>query len=237
MRAAAVRRALFAANAEGRRPAGALLALAAIVAIGGCNTARILAPPPPLRASSAATFAVDVEFAEPLSKASAEDPSHYALVPVAPGPAAAIASATLVDTLDGRVVQLLIPDWLATNPDGTDWTLTTQGVMSVWGRSTGTRSVTFRTGLSYAAPLKSFFDARCSSCHGAAVADGSYRTDSYAGLGGNGTDATADLIPGDATCLLVRKCKPHNSMFNLAELTYFDFEMLRNWVTNYNARP
>ena len=211
--------------------------LAACLALAGCNTARVLAPPPPLRAASAATFALDVEFAEPLSKSSAEDPSHYTLTPVAGGPAAAVTTATLVDTLNGRVVQLLVPDWLSNDPDGTDWTVTSNGVLTVYGRSTGTRSTTFRAGLSYAAPLKELFDARCNSCHGPARADGSYRTDSYTGLLGNGVDATPNLIPGDPTCLIVRKCRPRNSMFNLGELTYFEYELLLNWVTNFNARP
>ena len=213
------------------------VAACVLVVIAGCNAARILAPPPPLRAASAATFALDVEFAEPLSKGSAEDVSHYLLVPLAGGPPAAISTATLVDTLNGRVVQLLVPDWLSSDPDGTDWTVTTSGVLGVDGRSTGTRSVTFRAGLSYAQPLSALFDARCTECHGGSRVEGNYRTDSRAALLGDGTDGVPDLIAGDPGCLLVRKCKPHNSMFNLAGLTYFDFELIRNWVVSYNARP
>ncbi|MEO5618152.1 MAG: hypothetical protein ABIS67_10305 [Candidatus Eisenbacteria bacterium] len=220
-----------------RLAAAALVVVAALAALAGCNTARLLAPPPPLRAASAATFAIDVEFAEPLAKGSAEDASRYTLTPVGPGSPVAISTATLVDTLNGRVVQLLVPDWLSSDPDGTEWVVTTRGVLTVWGKSTGTRSVTFRAGLSYATPLKALYDARCSACHGPSRADGSYRTDSYPELLGNGTDGTANLIPGDVTCLLVRKCKPHNSMFNLAGLSYFDYEMIRNWVASYNARP
>ena len=221
----------------GTVPALTAAMFAALLTLAGCHTARVLAPPPPLRAASAATYALDVEFAEPLSKASAEDPAHYTLDPAAGGAAAAVGTATLVDTLYGRVVQLLVPDWLGSDPDGTDWTVTTSGVLTYDGHSTGTRSVTFRAGLSYAAPLQAMFDGRCTSCHGPTRADGSYRTDSRSGLLGNGVDATPDLIAGDPNCLLVKKCKPHNSMFNLAELTYFDYELIRNWVTNYNARP
>ena len=217
--------------------AAVLAATAGVTAIAGCHTARLLAPPPPLRAASAAAYAVDLEFDEPLAKSIAEDPSHYTLTPMAGGTPPAIASATLVDTLEGRVVQLVVPDWLTNAPDGTDWEVTSNGVSSVWGKPTGTRRATFRAGLSYAAPLKALFDERCTSCHGATRADGAYRTDSRAGLLGAGTDSIPDLIPSDPACLLVRKCKPHNSMFNLGNLSYFDFELIRNWVTTYNARP
>lgn len=218
------------------RPLALAAAAAVVAALAGCDTARVLAPPPPLRAASAAQYALDVEFDQALDRASAEDAGRYTLTPAAGGAPAAIASATLVDTLNGRVVQLLVPDWLGADPDGTDWEIATDGVRTVWGKSTGSRRASFRAGLSYAAPMKAFFDARCGSCHGAARADGSYRTDSWAGLLGGGTDATANVIATDPTCLTVRKCKPHNSMFNAADLTYFDFELIRNWVTNYNAR-
>ena len=223
---------------KGRTAAVVVLAAAfGLAAIAGCHTARSLVPPPPLRAASAATYAVDVEFDEPLAKSVAEDPSHYTLTPLAGGAPPVIASATLVDTLYGRVVQLLVPAWLTSDPDGTDWEVTSNGVLTAWGKTTGTRQATFRAGLSYTAPLKTLFDERCSSCHGATRADGSYRTDSYAGLLGGGKDGVPDLIPGDPTCLLVRRCKPHGSMFNLAGLSYFDFELINNWVTTYNARP
>ncbi len=204
--------------------------------VTGCHTARILGPPPPLRAASASSYAVDVEFAEPLDRASAEDPSHYALVAVSGGAAAVIQSATLVDTLYGRVVQLLIPDWLTTNPDTTEFDLTTSGVIALDGRSTGSRTVRFATGLSYRAPVRALLGAHCSSCHGASRADGSYRTDSEAELVGGGRNATPNLIAGDPNSLLLVKCRPGNSMFNRGNLSFLDFEILLNWVVSYSAR-
>lgn len=203
----------------------------------GCHAARVLAPPPPLRAASAAPYAVDVEFAEPIEQASAEDPARYTLVP-ASGPATpvSIASATMVDTLYRRTVQLLIPDWLSIDTDTTEFVLTTSGVLAIDGRSTGTRMLRFRTGLSYRAPMRALFDAKCSACHGAAQAAGAYRTDSHTALFGNGTDGIPDVIAGNPQCLTVRKCKPRNSMFNAADLTYLDFEMILNWVASYGAR-
>lgn len=232
------------AAGDGRRPPPflraaslVLLLTASLGSMAGCHTARVVAPPPPLRAASAAQFSLDLEFDEPLDRASAEDVSHYRLTPAAGGATAAISSATLVDTLNGRVVQLLVPDWFSVNPDGTDWTIQAQGVLSIWGKSTGTRSVTFRAGLAYSVPMQAFFNDRCSSCHGASRTEGSYRTDTYAGLLGGGTNSTPNVIAADPTCLTVRKCKPHNSMFNAADLTYFDYELIANWVTNFNARP
>lgn len=43
----------------------------------------------------------------------------------------------------------------------------------------------------------------CNGCHGAAPARGAYRTDSYAGLLGTGSDGLANVIPGDTTSRLV----------------------------------
>lgn len=221
-----------------RRGLAVVLVLAtAAMAAAGCHTARMLAPPPPLRAASAAGYAVDVEFAEPLTRASAEDVTRYTIVPVAP-PATpvVIQSATLVDTLYGRVVQLIVPDWLSTNPDTAEFDLTTTGVLDAYDHSTGTRRVRFRTGLSYRAPIRALLDDRCVSCHGPSQASGSYRVDSYDALFGGGANATPNLIAGDASCRLVVKCKPGNSMFNLGGLTFFDYELLRNWVVSYSAR-
>ena len=222
--------------------AAARAALAAFagysLAASGCHAARVMAPPPPLRAASAASYAVDVEFAEPLDRASAADPSRFEIRLAGDTLPSVITTATLVDTLYGRVVQLVIPDWLGRDADTTDAEVTTRGVRTADGRSTGIRTLRFRTGLSYRAPLRSaLFDARCSGCHGSASAGGGYRTDSYAGLLGGGADATPDLIAGDPNCLLVRKCKPRASMFELGGLSDLDYEMLKNWVESYQARP
>ena len=208
-------------------------------AVLGCHAARVLAPPPPLRAASAALYGVDIEFAEPLDRTSAQDASHYVLHPAAnPSAVASIASATLIDTLYGRVVQLLVPAWFGdSSMDRVDMVIETHGVRELGGRSTGDRSLTFRTGLGYAVPMGALFDARCSACHGPSTTAGSYRTDSYAALLGNGSSPPANVIPGDPASLLVVKSKPRNSMFNAARLSYLDYEMIRNWVEVYAARP
>ena len=139
-----------------RMAAAVLIAalLAAAMPASGCHTARVLAPPPALRAASVAAFAVDVEFGEPVDKTSAEDPAHYSLYPAGnPGALAAIASATLVDTVFSRTVQLIIPGWLGASPDSADYEITSSGVQAADGSPTGSRRAAFRTGLNYSRPL------------------------------------------------------------------------------------
>ncbi len=215
---------------------GALLLASAGVC--GCHTAKLLVPPPPLRGASAATFAIDIEFAEPLYRPSAQDPARYLVYPTGNAAApATVVQATLIDTLFGRVVQLLVSDpVLGPLPDSADYTVQTSGVLTVEGKSTGVRSIDIHTGLNYDAPLRDLFARHCDSCHGPALAAGSYRTDSYLGLFGAGISAIPNVIPGNPNCLLVVKTKPQNSMFRLGGLSYFDFELIRNWVVSYQAR-
>ena len=208
----------------------------AVALLAGCHAARVIAPPPPLRAASASDFAVDVEFAEPLDRASAENPSHYRVSPLGdPGATVAIYSATLVDTTFGRVVQLLLSG--GPLPDTSEFEVKTSGVLALDGHSSGERRVTFRTGLSYRFPLRELFASHCDRCHGAARSEGSYRTDGYAALKGGGTDPTPNLVAGDPNCLLLRRSRPLKSMFDLGGMSYLDFEVLLNWVASYGARP
>lgn len=216
-----------------RRSAAAFLVAATLGA--GCHAARTLAPPPPLRAASASAFAVDVEFDASLDRSSAEDVAHFELWPAAsPGTTVPLGSAVLIDTTLGRVVQLLVSGGPLS--DTTDYVVTAHGVLDLQGRSTGDRTIAFRSGLSYRAPMQAWFDERCSTCHGASRQGGTYRTDSYAGLFGNGSDGTPNLIAGDPNCLLVRRCRPERSMWDAGRLSYLDYEMLLNWVSSYGAR-
>lgn len=218
-----------------RRAAVSAAALVLLLA-AGCDTAKVMAPPPPLEAASASDFAVDLQFASPLDRASAEDPSRYAVYPLGtPGAAVAVFRATLVDTLYGRVVQLL----LSGGPlaDSVVYSVEARGVDDYGGRSLGKLSAEFRAGLSYREQLSGLLAAHCNSCHGEARADGMYRTDSYSALFGSGTHSSPDLVPSDPGCLLVVKTKPRNSMFRDGGLTFLDAEILRNWVVSYGARP
>ena len=217
-----------------------ILPMAAITATFlGCNTAAVLAPLPPLRAASASNLAIDVEFAEPLDKTSAQDASHYLVYPSGgSGSPASVQQAALIDTLSGRVVRLFLQDPVqGFLPDSTDYTIQTSAVITLAGKSTGSRSVVIRTGLNYDTPMQNLFALHCNSCHGPARADGTYRTDSYSALFGPGTSPTANVIAGDPNCLLVVKTKPSNSMFRLGNLTFLDSDIVRNWVVSYQARP
>ena len=86
-----------------------ILPMAAITAAFlGCNTAAVLAPLPPLRAASASNLAIDVEFAEPLDKTSAQDASHYLVYPTGgSGSPASVQQAALIDTLYDNAVKLM----------------------------------------------------------------------------------------------------------------------------------
>ena len=144
----------------------------------------------------------------------------------------------LIDTVSLRVVQLLVPAWFGDSTTDNRLTVVeSHGVRDWFGKSTGDRSVQFRTGLSYADPMKVLFDARCSSCHDAANASGTYRTDSYPALFGPGISSPiANVIAGNPKCLLVVKCKPGNSMYRDGNLGYLDFQNVLNWVVEYQAR-
>jgi len=217
-----------------------LLPIAGIAAsFLGCNTAKVLAPPPPLRAASASNLAIDVEFAEPLDKNSAQEASHYLVYPTTrSGAPATVRQAALIDSLYGRVVRLYLQDPAqGFLPDSTDYTIQTSAVITLAGKPTGTRSVVMRTGLNYGTPMQDLLTIHCNSCHGPGRADGGYRTDSYNALFGPGTSPTPNVIAGDPNCLLVVKTKPSNSMFLLGGLTFLDSEVIHNWVVTYQARP
>ena len=203
--------------------------------LSACQGPARFAPPPDLRAASVSAFGIDVEFALPLDRSSAETSAHFAVHPAArPDSSLAIHSVSLVDSVYGRTVLILVPDGLT---DAADYVVTASGVRTLDGESTGDLQASFRAGLAYQAPLRQLFASRCDACHGATRADGNYRTDSYAGLLGAGTNATANLIPGNPRCQLVVKTKPQNSMFDLGRLTWLDYDVIYGWVVNYQARP
>lgn len=222
-----------------RRP-GLLLACAiltgALELVGGCHAARVLAPPPILRAASASDFAVDVEFAEPLDRASAQSVARYRVYPFNhPEAAISLYSATLIDTASGRVVQLLLSGGPLS--DSSLYTVRADNVRSLAGGLTGDRNAVFTAGLGYARDIAPLMATHCNSCHGALRADGQYRTDSYAALFGAGSDgARANIIAGDPSSLCIKRSKPFNSMYTLGAMSYLDFEILYNWIVSYGAR-
>ncbi|MEP7027137.1 MAG: hypothetical protein ABI960_00950 [Candidatus Eisenbacteria bacterium] len=221
-----------------KRTAALLALVLAGASMGSCHAARVFAPAPAVRVSSAALYALNVEFAQSLDRASAQDVAHFTIRSAGGGAVAAISSAALIDTLYGRVVQLVIPAWFGDSAaDRADFVVQTRGLVDAYGRAIPDADTFVRTGLAYGEGMSALFDTHCTSCHGASAPAGSYRTDSLAGLRGSGLDATPNLIIGDPNSLVVRKCKPGNSMFTAGNLTDLDFESIRDWIVDYRARP
>ncbi len=74
----------------------------------------------------------------------------------------------------------------------------------------------------------------CNGCHTGTAPPGNYLTDSYAGLFGNGSDSTPNMIAGDADSLFVQKIAGnHHTVLTL----YPGFDTVaRDWVVNNNAQ-
>ena len=213
------------------------LAACSAAVLPGCHAARVLAPPPAFRAASASDFAVDVEFAEPLDRTSAEIASHYRVYPVGhPETPVAILSATVIDTVAGRVVQLR----LSGGPlvDGDSYQVSADAVRPFYGGAPMARTTTFHAGLGYASDIRALMAVHCDRCHNAALPGGRYRTDSYAALKGMGSDGNkANLIESDPASLIVKRSRPLRTMYDLGAMSYLDFEILYSWIVNYAARP
>ena len=90
--------------------------------------------------------------------------------------------------------------------------------------------------ITYDAVMKELFDASCIGCHAGGGAPNGYHLDSYAGVLGNGGDATANAIAGDTTCLLVTKVKSRTHFaWNTAEDQY-KINYLIRWVREDSLR-
>ena len=94
-----------------------LVTAAGMLLSPGCHLAPALAPVPMLRVASASDYVIHVEFDHSLDRAVAEDVTHYAVALAAsPATEVEILSATVIDTLTGRTVELVLPAGL---PDST----------------------------------------------------------------------------------------------------------------------
>lgn len=196
--------------------------------------------PEPITVQSASSFAVEVAFDRPLAPASASDVAHYVLVQPTGGRVSP-ARAMLADSLFGQTVLLFFP--LGTLEDSTKYSLTASGIQDAWGRPLWAADSTteqFETGLWYSRPIRALLARKCNPCHNGARAGGNYRTDSYAALFGDGSDANSNprpnLVPGDARSLIVIRTSPRHSMFNVAHLSYAESQLFINWVVTFQAR-
>ena len=95
-------------------------------------------------------------------------------------------------------------------------------------------------GVRYQRDVAPFLAARCSNCHGAVAPGGGYRTDSRGALYAFGSDSldmdrSPNLIPGNDRCQLAVKTSHAGREFRRANLTFFDAEMIRQWILNGDA--
>jgi Planctomycete cytochrome C len=73
----------------------------------------------------------------------------------------------------------------------------------------------------------------CMVCHSTAVKMGSYSIQTYAEAKMGGSDATPNIIPGDANSTLNQEIRPtHNGK----TLTAAEFQKLQDWIVIWGAR-
>ncbi len=96
-----------------------------------------------------------------------------------------------------------------------------------------TPSFTSPETLSYTADMKPMFDASCITCHGSTSPSGNYSLATYAGVLGNGSDATPNAIPGDANSLIITKIQSGHSSW-ASDAT--KLELLIQWVVEDSLR-
>lgn len=96
-----------------------------------------------------------------------------------------------------------------------------------------TPSFTSPETLSYTTDMKPLFDASCLTCHGSASPSGNYSLATYAGVLGNGSDATPNAIPGDANSLIITKIQSGHSSW-AGDATKQD--LLIQWVVEDSLR-
>ena len=79
---------------------------------------------------------------------------------------------------------------------------------------------------SYNTDIKAVLDANCaSSCHSSGVKLGNYDLSTYAGVLGNGSDATPNAIPGDSNSFLIVQLKLGHQSQDAATIA-----MIFQWV-------
>ena len=102
-------------------------------------------------------------------------------------------------------------------------------------------TLTVQAGLLYEREMVPFFAMHCNSCHGSGGVSGNYRTDSHDALFEFGSDEadfdrSPNLIPGNDRCQLAVKTGYHGREFRRAGLSFFEAELVRQWILNGDAR-
>jgi hypothetical protein len=102
-------------------------------------------------------------------------------------------------------------------------------------------TITVRAGVLYDREMVPFFAMHCNSCHGSGNASGNYRTDTHDALFEFGSDEadfdrSPNLIPGNDRCQLAVKTGYHGREFRRAGLSFFEVELVRQWILNGDAK-
>lgn len=90
----------------------------------------------------------------------------------------------------------------------------------------------------YVTDIKPLLDASCAvgGCHGGSSPQAGYDLSTYAGVLGNGSDATPNAIAGDANSLIITKVSAmtHFAWFNVSDQDKID--KLIQWVVEDSLR-
>ena len=203
--------------------------------LAGCREPTEVDPATEIVAASLDSTHVDVAFRESLDSWTMTRPDNYRIrYAGASGAAIAVRSVVMADSVRGRAVRIETEPV----PDAVAILIEVRDIRLLAGTRVGTKEVTVElvTGLSYLKDIAPLFASHCNSCHSGATPGGSYNTDSYFALFGSGTAPPADLIPGDPRCLLITKCLPRGAMFWTGKLETIQGDIVKDWVTTYQAR-
>ena len=215
-----------------------LLGLLGLFGLGltlSCQEPTEIDPAAEVHAVSADSTHIDVGFPESLDPASMARASNYAVW--SPGDSVrsfGVLGVSIADSVRGRSVRLETEPV----PDGMGLLVRVNKIQLLTGPTLGDEPITVDlvSGLSYGKDIAPLFHAHCNSCHSGATPAASYATDSYFALFGSGSAPPGNLIPGDSTSLLVKKCLPTGSMFWTGNLEFLEAEIIKNWVVIYQAR-
>ncbi len=90
----------------------------------------------------------------------------------------------------------------------------------------------------YDANMKPLFDASCaiSGCHAGSSPMGNYNLSSYAGVLGNGSDGTPNVIAGDSASLIITKVKNGTHFAWNTPTDQYKIDLLIQWIVIDNSR-
>ena len=88
----------------------------------------------------------------------------------------------------------------------------------------------------YEANMKPLFDASCIVCHSGGSPSGNYNLSTYAGILGNGSDATPNAIAGNANSLIITMVSAMNHFAWNTPADQAKIDLLVQWVVQDSLR-